>query len=83
MIIKSNPYSAPVLFLTGRNPGWKFLKKKKKDTTPNFLHSVPKKGVESEYDIHFGQILAKEIKYGFLCQKVLILLKKVFFWMFF
>ena len=40
--------------------------RKKKDTTPNFLHNMSKNGVESEYDIHFGQILAIKIRYGFL-----------------
>ena len=41
-------------------------KRKKKDTTPNFLHRGPKEGVESEYDIYFGQILANKIRNGFL-----------------
>ena len=31
------------------------------------LHRGAKKGVESEYDIHFGQILANKIRNGFLC----------------
>ena len=44
-----------------------FSKKKKKDTTPNFLHRGPIKGVESEYDIYFGQILANKIRTHFLC----------------
>ena len=39
--------------------------RKKKDTTPNFLHRVPKKDEESEYDINFGQILANKIRNGF------------------
>ena len=40
---------------------------KKKDTTPSFLHRGPKKGVEQEYDIHFGQILANKIRTHFFC----------------
>ena len=56
---------------TGRFPDWKILnskglEKKKIDTTSNFLHRGPKKGVESEYDIYFGQILANKIRNGFL-----------------
>ena len=50
--------------------------RKKKDTTPNFLHRVPKNGVESEYDIHFGQILANKIRNSFLYHILCFLLKK-------
>ena len=49
-------------------------KKIKKDTTPNFLHRGPKKGVESEYDIHFGQLLANKIRNGFLYYELCFLL---------
>ena len=56
--------------ISGRFPDWKILNskglEKKIDTTPNFLHSGPKKDVESEYDIYFGQILANKIRNGFL-----------------
>ena len=59
---------------TVRFPGLKKLKEKKNlGTNPSFLHKGPKNGVEQEYDIHFGQILATKIRNGFLCSNLLFL----------
>ena len=57
----------------------KKISKKKKDTTPNFLHRGPKKGVETEYDIYFGQILANKIRNVFFVVKTAIFALKTVF----
>ena len=44
-----------------------FKKKKKNKPIPIFLLGGPKKGVESEYDVYFGQTWAKKIRTHFLC----------------
>ena len=48
----------------------KAQRKKNLRTNPSFLHKGPKNGVEQEYDIHFGQILATKIRNGFLCSNL-------------
>ena len=50
----------------------KISKKKKQRHHPNCLHRGPKKDVESEYDIYFGQILANRIKNVFYVVKTVI-----------
>ena len=51
----------------------KAQRKKNLGTNPSFLHKGPKNGVEQEYDIHFGQILATKIRNNFLCSNLLFL----------
>ena len=48
------------------SPVENFSKKiKKNKPIPIFSHKGPKKGVESEYDVHFGQTRAKKIRTHF------------------
>ena len=59
-----------------RFPELKYLnfihKKKKKKKFLNFLHRGLKKGIESEYDIHYDQILTNIIRNDYFSKKVLI-----------